>query len=125
MHGVPSVRAYEWVRQKGTRIWWYEWIWRAHLNPKISAIVWRLLPNSLATDDNFMKRRVWLASECSFSKRGGETVVHILWACSVVRTWCLWLHNFFDVRLPSLEFKNLCTRVYSGAVMSVLHERVR
>lgn len=63
-------------------------IWKLHIPNKIKVSGWHACQNILPTRDNLARRHIVEDSTCELYKRAKESVLHVLWECSVgVDVW--------------------------------------
>jgi hypothetical protein len=78
---------------------WTKFIWSADIPPSKSLLAWRLMHNTMPTDENLSLRGCSLPSMCSFCCKTEETSFHIFFECEfAVNIWS-WFANCLDLVL--------------------------
>lgn len=70
-------------------------------------IIWRLIHNVIATEDNLIKRGSTIISRCIFSGRDYETVIHMFIKCPFIMKNWNWLASFPGIPLDLSTFYTL------------------
>ena len=60
-------------------------LWKLHIPSKIKVFAWRALHDILPTRVNLMRRKIVDDGTCQLCQRENETVLHVLWECSVAK----------------------------------------
>ncbi|KAF6150896.1 hypothetical protein GIB67_020979 [Kingdonia uniflora] len=82
--------AFNEVRHKLPKVWWYSLVWKIPLMPKYSNFGWRLMHNALPTDSELQYRGITTVTCCHFCKKGPKTISHVFWHCewaTAIRDW--------------------------------------
>ena len=67
----------------GSSVW--RKLWKLHIPNEIKVFVWRALHDILPTRENLVCRHIVEDSTYELYKRGYDSVLHILWECSVAQ----------------------------------------
>ncbi|XP_043705526.1 uncharacterized protein LOC122655395 [Telopea speciosissima] len=97
--GVFSVKsAWERMRVHEPQCRWSRLVWQGGLAPRASVFGWRLMHQSLPTDENATKHAVYGASRCDMCYRSMESSHHIFIECEFANRVCGAVLSMFDLR---------------------------
>lgn len=67
-----------------------EQVWKLQTEPKIKVFLWKMLSSALPVGDMLSRRKMKVDGRCQMCGHDGESIFHILFACSLSRlVWAL------------------------------------
>jgi hypothetical protein len=106
-------KAYQHFTPSGNIVSWAKLLWNLAIHPSKSFMVWRLLHNKLATDENLAIRGFHLPSMCSLCNKEPETSIHLLLHCPFALSLWHWLASVIKINIDLSSFVsvlNICNR---------------
>ncbi|KAI4385947.1 hypothetical protein MLD38_003931 [Melastoma candidum] len=89
--GAFSIKsAWDLLRTKGQRVIWSTWVWSKDIPPRCSFLVWLIAKGKLRTAHFWHQKGLWSSAECVLCQHEVETVDHLFFQCSFVRS--VWGH---------------------------------
>jgi len=89
-NGIFLVKsAYECVRRKKEKEWWWSSIWSKGVPFKINFLLWRCWKGRIATEDNLKRMKISMASRCC-ERYEHETMKHLFLTAPIANK--LWRH---------------------------------
>ncbi|WJX18948.1 hypothetical protein P8452_08695 [Trifolium repens] len=94
---------------------WAKIIWRLFIPPSRSLVMWRIMHNVIATDDNMVKRGFPIVSCCSRYGREYETADHLFLPCPFITRYWNWLSALIGrtVDTSNSSLLGMCSRGWS------------
>ncbi|WJX41072.1 hypothetical protein P8452_28481 [Trifolium repens] len=102
---------------------WAKIIWRLFIPPSRSLVMWRIMHNVIATDDNLVKRGFPIVSCCSLCGREYETADHLFLRCPFITRYWNWLSALIGRTVDTSNFSSLlgmCSRGWSPQVRDII-----
>jgi hypothetical protein len=106
-------KAYQHFTPSGNIVSWAKLLWNLAIPPSESFMVWRLLHNKLATDENLAIRGFHLPSMCSLCNKEPETSIHLFLHCPFALSLWHWLASVIKINIDLSSFVsvlNICNR---------------
>ncbi|KAF6144497.1 hypothetical protein GIB67_013141 [Kingdonia uniflora] len=98
--------AFETIRNKGQQNWWFKFLFRSDIHPRLSMWGWRLCHGKLPTDDNVQKKGITLAFRCCLCANNSKSIHHLFWDCSFSNCLWTWLEGLFQVQILDKNLKS-------------------
>ncbi|GAU12289.1 hypothetical protein TSUD_141970 [Trifolium subterraneum] len=95
---------------------WTKLIWKLFIPPAKSLVIWRIMHNVIATDDNLIKRGFTVVSCCSLCGSSYKTTTHLFLCCPFIIQYWNWLSSLLGMPLDLSNFDSLlgmCKRGWS------------
>lgn len=90
--------AYTFFNNANQVVFWGKMIWKASIPPSRSFLIWRLLHNRVATDENLQKRGVTTVSICSLCLNCDESYEHLFLKCNYALEIWSWLSHMLKLK---------------------------
>ena len=78
---------------------WMSCIWAAHIPPRRSILVYQILRNKVATNDNLRRCGMVLPSFCCLCMNGFESARHLFLECPFAQHIWMWLGDQFGISI--------------------------
>lgn len=79
---LSSKLAYSFFQAQSNHVPWKDWLWHINILSSITLVLWKYLHNTIAFDENFIKKRFSFPSQCILSKSKEKTLLHLFFSCN-------------------------------------------
>lgn len=115
--------AYMFLFLAGNSLSCFKSIWKSCIPPSKSMLLWRLMHNKVATDENLRIRGCTVVSICSLCNTAVESSQHLFFDCAFATEIWNWLAYFLELKLNHSSLNSIlsiCFGTYSKQASHVL-----
>jgi len=105
-NGILNLKtAYAHCSPASNNIFWGKLIWNISNPPTKSLLFWRFIHNKLPTDENLMRRGMFMPSCCSLCYKKEENSHHLIFDCAYASNIWRWLASsiFYNHHISSIQ----------------------
>lgn len=98
---LSAKKAYCFLKPSGAACYWGKLIWSSSIPPSKSFLLWRLLHNTVPTDDQLWARGCSMVSICSLCGISYETADHVFFSYAYTSRIWSWLSSCWEITIDN------------------------